>query len=356
MSKKIISIIIALVGLAALTTHLTGETGGSFKLIKKMSGAIAPKSVVHSGNGLFFAQNMMYQHTITVYNRKFELVKTISDKIKLSDYGFKGYSGSHRGAPVEAAFSHGGKYGWVSNYNMSGVGFNNAGHDKCSPKEKTDRSFVYRVNTETLAIDKVIKVGSVPKYVGVTPNNKYVLVTNWCTWDVSIIDTEQNKVIKSVYLGRYPRGIAISSDSKTAYIAVMGSYNIAILNLETFDVSWIKGVGRSPRHLNISPDGKFLYATLNGEGKVAKINLSTKETLNKIATGSAPRSMVLSGDGSYLYVVNYFSDTVSKVRTSDMKVLATRKTGVHPIGITYDAGTNQVWVSCYRALLMVFQD
>lgn len=30
-------------------------------LVKTIHGNISPKSVVHSGNGLFFAQNMMYK-------------------------------------------------------------------------------------------------------------------------------------------------------------------------------------------------------------------------------------------------------------------------------------------------------
>ena len=33
-------------------------------------GSISPKSVVATQTGLFFAQNMMYRHTMTVYNRK----------------------------------------------------------------------------------------------------------------------------------------------------------------------------------------------------------------------------------------------------------------------------------------------
>ena len=38
------------------------------------------------------------------------------------------------------------------------------------------------------AIDQVIPVGAVPKYVAVTPDDKTVLVTNWCSWDLSVID------------------------------------------------------------------------------------------------------------------------------------------------------------------------
>mgnify|MGYP000200315154 CR=1 FL=1 len=38
---------------------------------------LQPKSIVHSGTGLFFAQNMMYRHNISVFNRQSNLIATI---------------------------------------------------------------------------------------------------------------------------------------------------------------------------------------------------------------------------------------------------------------------------------------
>ncbi len=36
---------------------------------------------------------MMYRHTMTVYNRKGVLVKTISDRVTLSSYGYPRWPG-----------------------------------------------------------------------------------------------------------------------------------------------------------------------------------------------------------------------------------------------------------------------
>ena len=326
------------------------------KLKKTIYGKISPKSVVHSGSGLFFAQNMMYSHTITVYDREHKLVKTIPDSVNLPKYGYSKFKGNYKGAPVEASFSEDGKYAWVSNYQMYGSGFNNPGSDVCSPSQKTDKSFLYRINTETLNVEKVIQVGSVPKFVATSPDNSLVLVSNWCSWDLSVVDTEQNKEIKRIKLGPYPRGIVVDGDSEKAYVAVMGSSDIARIDLDDFSVGWLKNIGNAPRHLNLDPAGKYIYTTLNGEGRVAKIDLSTGKVLKKVTTGNAPRSMVISDDGQRLYVVNYNSNTVSKVRTSDMKVLQTVNVNASPIGITYDPETREVWVACYSGSIMVFQD
>jgi YVTN family beta-propeller protein len=340
--------VIALLALLAGPPH-------KLRLVKTITGNINPKSVVHSGNGLFFLQNMMYLHTIAVYNRDFKRVKTIRDTVNLSRLGYPQYTGKFQGGPVEAAFSHDGKTAWVSNYQMYGAGFTKPGNDKCDGSG-CDPSFLYRIDTNSLRITHAIQVGSVPKFVAVTPDDRLVLVTNWCSYDLSVVDARANREIKRVKLGRFPRGIAVDRDSSLAYIAILGGQDIAVVDLKTYRVEWIRGVGASPRHLCMDPENRFLYATLNGEGRVAKINLAKRKVAKKIETGKMPRSMTISDDGKFLYVVNNGSDTMSKVDAESMRVLETVKTKHHPIGITYDAQTRRVWVACYTGNLMVFQD
>lgn len=335
--------------------------GPSAKLRLKLrdviaSADISPKSVVSSGTGRVFAQNMMYRHTVTVYDTEsLELVKTIDDAIKLAEYGYAGKTGMVEGAPVEAAASPDGRYMYVSQYSMYGQGFAHPGDDVCSPQSGVDDSYVYRIPLDTLTVDQVIKVGAVPKFLAVTPDAKKLLVSNWCSYTLSVVDTSTGKQVKSVYLGPYPRGIAVDSSSRYAYVAVMGGADIARIDLDTYEVGWIKGIGAQPRHLVISPDDAYLYATLNGEGKVARIDLDTRDVV-KVATGSAPRSMTISPDGTALYVVNYTGNTMSKVRTSDMKVTQAVDTDPAPIGITYDVPTSSVWVCCYGGSIMVFDE
>lgn len=328
------------------------------QLVETITGDISPKSVVAAPTGrLFFAQNMMYRHTVSVYDAAFDLVATIDDTVTLAEFGLEGHGDDveHRGAPVEVDFTSDGRFAYVSNYQMHGPGYDNPGHDDCATGDWDD-SFVYRIDTERLAIDQVIPVGAVPKYVTVTPDDRHVLVTNWCTYDLSIIDVAAGSEVERIEIGRFPRGIAVSSDSRTAWIAVMGSLDIAVVDLETFEVTWLKGVGTSPRHLVLSPDDRWLYATLNGDGRVVKIDTETGEVVASVRTGAAPRSMDISTDGASLYVVNYNDDTMSKVTTADMHEVQEVPTNEHPIGITYDPATGNVWVANYSGTIMVFAD
>ena len=324
--------------------------------MEEIGGYISPKSIVASQDGLFFAQNMMYKHTVSVYDRDFELLKTIPDEVTLTDYGFEGYPRPVKGAPVEAAFSPDGEYAYVSQYSMFGPGFDNPGTDACGPSDAIDDSFVYRITLETLLIDDVIRVGAVPKYVAVSPDNRFVLVSNWCSYDLSVIDVDKGVEVERIPLGEYPRGIVVDSDSTTAYVAVYGTTDVAKVDLSTFEVGWIRNVGLEPRHLSISPDDERLYVTLNEEGTVAAIDLATEEVVDKVETGTYPRSMAIAVDGESLYVVNYGSSTLTKLRADDLSVLQTIPTDYHPIGVTHDGGSNQVWVACYGGTIMVFED
>ncbi|MGD0320383.1 MAG: YncE family protein [Acidimicrobiales bacterium] len=329
-------------------------------LVDTIGGEISPKSVDASDTGLVFAQNMMYRHTMTVYSSAGNLVKTIPDTVDMSRFGFSGHPGLTHGAPVEAAFTPDARYVYVSNYSMYGAGFGPEGSDTCTPASAeaagdTD-SYVYRVDVASRVIDQVIKVGLVPKFLAVSPDDRYLLVANWCSYDLSIVDVATAKEVARLPMGAYPRGIAVSPDSSTAYVAIMGGDEVVRVDLATLARVGAMTVGSNPRHVVIDPTGRYLYVSLNSPGDIVKIDLDTESVVGSVHTGEECRSLAISTDGRSLYVVNYQSDTVTKLRASDLAVLQTVSTGVHPIGITYDATTGDVWVAVYTGQILVFAD
>ena len=247
--------------------ELSGPSADQMVLepVTRITGNLAPKSVVASDTGLYFAQNMMYRHTISVFDADKQLVKTLKDSVDLKAFGLEASGDSYQGAPVEAAFTSDGSYVFVSNYRMYGPGYDpRAGGDVCE-KDRGQDSFVYRIDTETLLIDRLYRAGPVPKYMAVTPDDSLLLVSNWCGYDVSVIDLQTHETLVEVEVGRYPRGIAATSDGATAFVAVMGSTDIAVIDLpavtadatqldadgEPAGLSYLEGVGDQPRHLGV---------------------------------------------------------------------------------------------------------
>jgi YVTN family beta-propeller protein len=323
--------------------------------VNTITGRISPKSVDATGTGLVFAQNMMYQHTMTVYDAATgSLVKTIPDSVDLARFGIAGHPGTSRGAPVEAAVDNAHKYVFASNYSMYGTNFGPEGSDNCGGPGGLSPSYVYRVNLKSLVIDKVGQVGMVPKYVAVTPDDKYVLVSNWCSYDLSVLDYNTLHEVQRIHLGAYPRGIAVDGAKHVAYVAVMGSFDVARVDLGTFALSYFRGVGNSPRHLVLSHDGSRLFVTLNGDNRVVSVDTATGQVVARTQTGTQPRSMAISSDGQALYVVNYASNTVSVLKASDLSIVRSFPVPDHPIGIAYEPVHHRVWVACYSGEILVY--
>jgi YVTN family beta-propeller protein len=324
---------------------------------QRITGHLSPSSVVASPAGLVTVQNMMYTHTISVFTPDGKLKGTVDDSVDLSLFGIDGHPGVSRGAPVEAAFTHDGKHVYISNYSMYGRNFGPEGKDVCSPATAGDKSFLYRMDTTTLKIDQVIPVGAVPKYVAVSPDDSRVLVTNWCSRTVSVVNVRTTALVATIPVGgAYPRGISISPDSKTAYIAVSGANRIVKVDLASQRVSAFAQTGKGPRQVLVSPDGSYLYVTNSASSTVSKVVAATGAVLKTVNTGDEPRSMAISDDGLALYIAGYKSSAVSKLRTADLKQIDRTATDLHPIAVTYEPTTGSVWVACYGGSIIVYDD
>jgi YVTN family beta-propeller protein len=353
--------LVAGLALATVATPVAadeGSAGRRLELERVVRGWLAPKSVVATGTGEVWAQNSIWAHTVTVHGRRGGLLATIPDRIRLSRFGFERWDQPVRGGPVEAAVSPDRRYVYVSQRSMYGPGFNHPAPvgEACSPADRIDRSFVYRIERRTRRITAVYQVGRNPKFLAVTPDGTRLLVANWCSYDLSVVDLAKGREVRRIKLGPYPRGIAITPDGRTAWVAVMGSDDLARIDLETWRVRWLRDVGWNPRHLVIDRDGRFLYATLDWKDEVARIDLSTRRVVARRHTGAEPRSMAIAPDGRSLYVGNYEDDTVVKLRARDLRILQRVKAPGDPIGITYEPVRDTVWVSCYQGTIRIYRD
>lgn len=328
------------------------------RLVRVIGGAISPKSVVATGTGEVWAQNSVFRHTVTVYGPRGHLRETISDRIRLSRYGWGRWDEPVQGGPVEAAASPDGERVYVSQRSMHGPGFPHPASlsTECHPSDRIDRSFVYRVDRSSRRTTAAYRVGKLPKFLAVTPDERLLLVANWCSYDVSVVDLAAGREVRRIELGPYPRGIAITPDGRTAWVAVMGTDDLARIDLRAWRVRWTRDVGWNPRHLVIDAAGRYLYVTLDWKDEVAKIDLETRRVVRRVHTGAEPRSMAIAPDGRSLYVGNYEDDTLVKLRARDLRILQRLSVPGDPIGVTYEPVGDTLWVSSYQGAIRVYRD
>ena len=195
-----------------------------------------------------------------------------------------------------------------------------------------------------------------PKVVAVTPDDRFVLVSNWCTWDLSVISTKLGREVKRIPIGPYPRGIAISPKGNAAYVAVMGGNELSASISGTWKTSRV-GIGAGPRAAVFHPSRRFVFVNAQRRGSGRKARPRDGVRAARRSPRAAHRgAWSISADGRSLYVVNYESGTVTKLRASDMRPLQTIDVCYHPIGITYDRATKRVWVACYTGSIRVYND
>ena len=206
---------------------------------------------------------------------------------------------------------------------MYGANFGPEGSDNCGGPGGLSPSYVYRVNLKTLAIDKVGQVGMVPKYVAVTPDDKYVLVTQLVQLRPQRPRLRHARTRSSASISARTRaGSRSTASEQVAYVAVMGSFDVARVDLRSFALSYFRGVGNSPRHLVLSNDGRA--PVRHAERRQPRRRGRHRDRPGRArapTTGSQPRSMAISSDGQALYVVNYASNTVSVLKASDLSVV-----------------------------------
>ncbi len=333
---------------AANSTTMTPETTISEPVI-------SPKSIVSSGHGLAIANNMLYQNTVTIYDTESqELVQELDDTISPEEFGVEGYPETVTGAPVEAVWTEDGRYAYVSQYRLAELGAD--AFDDCRNGDAVAPSAVYRYNAELQDWDQFIEVGRVPKFVTLTPDESQLLVTNWCDFDLSVIDTETGEEEMRVPLSAQPRGIAAMPDNETVCVTAMYANELWEVDLESGEGEVIYSEAEFPRHLVLSPESDVLYVTFAWSDLLVAFDTETNEVIDSVSTGREPRTMDISADGTALYVVNYHENTVSKFDAETLEEIDRQATDPLPIGVTYDQPSGSVWVASYAGNLNIYND
>ncbi|WP_152351710.1 YncE family protein [Brachybacterium subflavum] len=324
---------------------------------QRITGDITPKSVVASGHGHVIANNMLYSHSVTLYDAADRsLAATVPDTVDMSALGFPQYPGTSTGAPVEAAWTDDGRYAYVSQYQMSGEGHGASGNDDCRHGEETGRSTLLRLDVATMSWDQAIEVGRVPKFVALSPDGSLALVTNWCDRTVSVVDLESASVTAEIPVDSAPRGIVVLPDNETAYVTAMYADELFRLDIPAGTSELVRETGRKPRHLVLSPDGARMYLTEAGSDRLLELDAASGEVLRETPTGREPRSMDISPDGTALYVVNYYEDSVSKFDVATFAEVQRESVGRNPVGVAFEPTTASVWVANYAGSIDVFDD
>jgi len=264
--------------------------------------------------------------------------------------------------PVEACFSHDDKILWVSLHNAEGIVPIRVDSIEANRKPDSIRHAVKKITVVYPGSSKkdsfdvpLIKTGKTPKIISKTVDSKYLLVSNWHSYNVSVLEMNKDiypygKIISTIPVSSIPRGIAVDDKNNKSYVAIMGGASIAVIN----NSAWMKeedmAVASNPRHI-VMDTSQRIFVSYNRLAKIACIDAVTGNTLFSASTHAQPRTIILSKNHKFLFVTCYSSDFVDvyKVNDSNFEKIASLPCKGHPVGVDLFENNDKLeaWVCSY---------
>lgn len=209
---------------------------------------------------------------------------------------------------------------------------------------------VWAIDTATDTVVGKVPVGKHPAHVVVSPDGRWVYVTNGSDNTVSVVDAAAMKEVATIATGAFPHGIRLSPDGRQAYVANLKGGTVSVIDTASRQQVASIPVGRGPAQVGFTGDGRLAFVSLSQEDRVAVIDPKTHEVVRKVPVGDGPIQLFATPDNQRLMVANQGSRknpgrTVSVIDLTSFKVTASIRTGRGAHGVVVDADGRQAYVS-----------
>lgn len=203
---------------------------------------------------------------------------------------------------------------------------------------------VYKINVKTFEVIKEIKTGSgsQPHGLRISPDGKYAYLAMLGNKSLGVINLK-NDVFSEVLLNGAAVQTGVTPDNKYVVVSLYDTKQLAVYRVNDGSVSYINlpENAKGPIQMYSTPDSRFVYLADQGyyfeqpsSEWVYKIDLESKRAVKEIKAGKAPHGVVVSGDGKFVYVTNLLSGDVSVIDISRDEETARIKVGKEPNGIS----------------------
>lgn len=265
--------------------------------------------------------------------------------------------------PVEACFSHDDRILWVSLHNAEGIvpiwvdntASNTAKPGTNLPVKQVIIHYPGKVKKDTVYVPLII-TGKTPKVIARTADSRFLFVSNWHSYTISVLELNENKTpyarqVASIPVTAIPRGIVVDDEQQKTFVAIMGGASLAVINNQTWKKDSSLPVMANPRHIVRDTSG-HLFVSYNSIGRIACLDAVTGKQLFSTSTHAQPRTIVLSKNHRFVFVTCYTSDMmdVYKINNNNFEKVASLPCEGHPVGVDIyeDDDKLEAWVCSYQ--------
>ena len=210
------------------------------------------------------------------------------------------------------------------------------------------------VDIATRKIVRTIHSGQDPEAFDLSPDGRWLYVSNEETAEMSVVDVAAGKVALRVPVGDEPEGVTVSPDGKVVYVTCEDDHTVVAVDTTSLAPLGRVIVGLRPRSIAITPDGETLFVTDENSASISVVSAARRTLLDTIrlpkpdADPMPPRPMgaVLSPDGKLLFVSNGRAKSVSVIDVAARRLLRTMNdVGQRPWGIGVNADGTKLFTA-----------
>ena len=163
-----------------------------------------------------------------------------------------------------------------------------------------------------------LPTGNGPHEVGVSPDGRFALVTNYGGNDrpgrsLTLIDIPAARVVKTINLGHYkkPHGVEWLDDER-AVVTVESNKALVVVDVRKGEIVKTIDTRQEISHMvALDPERQRAYTANMGSGSITVLDLDKGEHVKSIATGKGAEGIAVSPSGEHIWVTNRDDDIVT---------------------------------------------
>src|SRR3954469_13992056 len=147
--------------------------------------------------------------------------------------------------------------------------------------------------------------GPDPESFDLSPDGRFLYVSNEDAAALSVVDVEARKVVRTVQVGAEPEGVTVRPDGRAVYVTCEEDDEVDVIDTATFRVLARPKVAPRPRAVVFTRDGARAFVSAEQGAAVDVIDARRNQRIGRIAVpgaGAKPMGLALSRDGARLFV------------------------------------------------------
>jgi DNA-binding beta-propeller fold protein YncE len=160
------------------------------------------------------------------------------------------------------------------------------------------------ISVETGKTVQNIKIGRYPRGIAITRDSLYAYVAEMGGSGIHRINLQDfSKTF--IPVGSNPRALVLSPDEKTLYVTLNVSGKVAAWDLVAGKLIKTVSTGKAARSLDISDDGSALFVVNFGSGTMSKVRASDMKLIQTIKVCNEPIGISFDAPSQHTWVACY---------------------------------------------------